>query len=128
MIIQVQTPIESLLDQEVTKVRGQSPGGEFCLLPRHIDYATALTPGILSCTLTGGEEVHMAVDMGILVKMGDQVMVSTRNAVVGNLGELEQEVEKLVMEEDERERVNRSSVARLEANFVRRFVSFGKNA
>ena len=128
MNIKVQTPMENLLDKEVEKIRGQGPEGEFCLLPRHIDYATALAPGILSCTLKDGSDVHMAVDTGVLVKIADQVLVSTRNAVIGNLGELEAEVEKMIIDEDERERVNRSSVARLEASFIRRFVSFGKHA
>ena len=48
-------------------------------------------------------------------------------AIKGELGELKNEVEKMMMDVDERERKARSAVARLEADFVRRMVEFGKN-
>ena len=44
------------------------------------------------------------------------------------LGELNHTVSKFLSDVDERERMSRSAVARLEADFVRRFVEFGKNA
>ena len=68
----------------------------------------------------------MAVNGGILVKQGDMVMVATRVAVSGELGLLHETVNRFMNDLDERERKARSAVARLEADFVRRFVEFGK--
>jgi F-type H+-transporting ATPase subunit epsilon len=116
------------LNADVSKVIGEGPAGSFGILPKHIDMATALIPGILSYETPQGAERFVAVNGGILVKQGDQVWIATRLAVRGELGELKIVVEKLINEVDERERKARSAVAKLEANFVRRFMEFGKNA
>ena len=73
-------------------------------------------------------EEFLAVDGGILVKEGETVSVATLMAVKGDLGILRKTVETFIGEQDERERKTRSAVARLEADFIRRFVEFGKNA
>ncbi len=46
MKLRVYTPSDIFLDREVKKVVAESPAG-FCILPRHVDYVTALTTGIL---------------------------------------------------------------------------------
>ena len=46
----------------------EADNGSFCLLPRHIDFATALAPGLLSFEEPGGAESFLAVDSGVLVK------------------------------------------------------------
>jgi F-type H+-transporting ATPase subunit epsilon len=114
------------LDATVSKIVAESPRGSFCLLPRHIDFLTVLVPGILSFTPMDGKEEFLAVENGILVKTGDQVLVSTRHAVRGALGELKQHVDTMIREIHEHEQIVRSSVARLEADFVRRFMEFGR--
>jgi F-type H+-transporting ATPase subunit epsilon len=126
MKLKIYIPSAVFLEAEVLKVMAESPRGHFCLLPRHIDVVTALVPGILSY-VTAAEERFVAVDSGILVKKGDEVLVSTRHAAGGTLGELKREVDRMLVDIDEHERKTRSSVARLEADFVRRFVEFGKN-
>ena len=90
--------------------------------------ATALVPGILYYTTEQGQEVFLALDSGILVKQEDQVSIATRTAIKGELGALKEAVEKMILAVDERERKTRSAVAKLEADFVRRLVEFGKNA
>jgi F-type H+-transporting ATPase subunit epsilon len=120
-------PSEIFLETDVEKVVAESPGGSFGILPKHIDMATALAPGILSYVSEQGKEAFLALNGGILVKQGDQVAIATRMAVRGELGALREAVEKMIEEVDERERKTRSAVARLEADLVRRFVEFGKN-
>jgi F-type H+-transporting ATPase subunit epsilon len=115
------------MDETVTKVVGESPLGSFAILPRHIDMSTALVPGILNYVTAAGREAFVALDGGILVKQGDQVSIATTMAVQGELGSLRAMVEKMLNVVDERERKTRSAVARLEADFIRRFVEFGKN-
>jgi len=120
-------PSELFLNEEVSKVVGEGPSGSFCILPRHIDYVTALVPGILTYQTTRGEEQFLAVNKGILIKMGDQVLVSSRLAVKGELGQLQVEVKRMISKADKKEKMTQSACARLEANLVRRFVEFGKN-
>jgi len=120
-------PSEIFLETDVEKVVGESPGGSFGILPKHIDMAIALAPGILSYESEQGKEAFLALNGGILVKQGDQVAIATRMAIRGELGALREAVEKMIEEVDERERKTRSAVARLEADLVRRFVEFGKN-
>ena len=127
MRLKIFQPSEIFLDETISKVVGESPAGSFALLPRHIDMTTALVPGILAYENGQGKEVFLALDGGLLVKQGDQVSIATRMAIRGELGALREAVEKFVDEVDDRERKTRSAVARLEADFVRRFGEFGKN-
>jgi len=120
-------PSEVFLEAEVSKVIGESAEGSFCLLPRHIDYLTALVPGILSYILPSGQENFLAVDGGLLVKQRDRVLVVTRRAVRGALGQLQQEVESMLFDLDDKEKSTRTALARLEAGILRRFMEFGKN-
>lgn len=128
MNLKVLLPNEILLDTPVDKVIAESENGFFCLLPRHIDYTAALIPGLLTYYPTGqAEPEYLAVDEGILVKVGEQTLVSTRNAVHGSdLETLRQTVEQQFQQLDERERMTRSTLAKLEADFVRRFIELEK--
>ncbi len=114
------------MDEEASKVVAESPAGSFGLLPKHVDMATALVPGILAYYTTSGAERFLAVNGGILVKQGDQVMVTTHMAIKGELGALNQAVDRFINDVDEKERKSRSAVAKLEAVFIRRFMEFGK--
>ncbi|MBN2140226.1 MAG: F0F1 ATP synthase subunit epsilon [Desulfovibrionaceae bacterium] len=125
MRLRVILPSETLVDESVSEVAAEGPQGRFCLLPRHVDYVTGLVPGILSYLAKDGGESFLALNGGLLVKQGPEVMVSTRQAVTGTLGELEVRVRGMLGEVDEKERVARAAVARLEADFVRRFMGFG---
>lgn len=124
MHLRILLPTKIFLDEVVLKVTGESPLGGFTIKPRHIDMATAIVPGIMRYS-SEGEVVHLAVDRGIAVKRGDEVTVAATRAVRGELGELEQEVRKMLTITDERERLARTAVARLEAGFVRRLLEFG---
>jgi F-type H+-transporting ATPase subunit epsilon len=128
MRLRIFLPSELFLDEDVTKVVAESPFGGFTLLPRHIDLTTALAPGILAYEAAAGARKYVAINEGILVKQGEEVMISTRTAVAGELGGLRERVEEFLTDIDEKERKARSAVARLEADFIRRFVEFGKNA
>lgn len=119
-------PTEILVNQTVTKVTAEGSNGSFCLLPQHIDLVANLLPGILSFELETGEEVFLAIDEGILIKQGQQVLVSVRNAVRGdNLETLQQAVQQQFLHLDEREQRARSMLARLETSFVREFMELG---
>jgi F-type H+-transporting ATPase subunit epsilon len=127
MKLRVLLPAGVLVDQEVAKVTAEAENGSFCLLPRHVDFVTALVPGLMSFETGTGEEEFLAVDEGILVKRGAEVTVSTRNAVRGApLGQLRELVEERFHVLDEREQQAREILARLEADLVVRFVRMGE--
>jgi F-type H+-transporting ATPase subunit epsilon len=128
MRLKVLLPTEVLLNKEVTKVIAEAENGSFCLLPRHIDFVAALVPGLLFFTEDEDREEFLAIDEGILVKCGAEVLVSTRTAVRGpNLGALRRTVEERFRHIDEREKQARAAAARLEADLVRRFMELGEH-
>jgi F-type H+-transporting ATPase subunit epsilon len=126
MRLKVFLPTEVLFDEKVTKVTAEAENGFFCILPRHIDFVTALVPGILAFETMGKGEEFLAVDEGILVKAGEEVLVSARNGVRGaELGTLEKLVEEKFEILDDREKTARSASAKLEVDLVRRFMELG---
>ncbi len=124
MKLRINLPSGIFLEEEVGSVIAESVNGRFCLLQRHIDMTTILAPGLLSYRIDGMDS-YLAVDHGVLVKQGHDVNVAARAAVAGELGFLEREIKRMQKEIDEQERITRSAVARLEADFVRRFMEFG---
>jgi F-type H+-transporting ATPase subunit epsilon len=123
MKLKILVPTKIFLEKEVAKVTAEAANGSFCLLPRHVDFVAALQPGLLFFETKEGEEIFLAVDEGILVKCGQEVRVSTRNAVQApNLGEVRKTVEEEFRNLDEREKKTRTAVAKIEAGFVRRFL------
>jgi F-type H+-transporting ATPase subunit epsilon len=120
-------PAEVFLSKEVAKVVAEAGNGSFCLLPQHVDFVAAIVPGLLRIITPDGKEEFYAVDEGILIKRGENVMVSTRNAIrIPDLGQLKQVVEEKFKALDEKEKVARTASARLEADLVRRFVELRK--
>jgi len=120
MRLQVLLPERIAVDQTVRKVTAEAENGAFCLLPRHIDFVAALVPGLLGFEDDDGSETLFAVDHGILVKCGQEVLVSTLRAIGGRpLGELQRAVKEEIEERDERERRARSALGKIEADFVR---------
>lgn len=122
MNLKILLPAEVFLSEKVGKVVAEAANGFFCLLPHHVDYTAALVPGIFLFE-TEEEENYLAIDVGTLVKKGDEILVSVRNAVRGpELGKLKLEVVKQFRELDEREKKARSAAAKLEVDLLRRFM------
>jgi F-type H+-transporting ATPase subunit epsilon len=120
MRLKIMLPTKVFIDQDVTKVIAEAENGSFCILPKHIDFVSALVPGLLSFEYNNEEE-FLALDEGILVKWGSDVLVSTRNAVRSkDLGRLTQTVKEQFRILDDREKKSRSVIARLEADFSKR--------
>jgi len=128
MRLTVWLPTEILMQEEVSRIKAEAPNGWFGLLPRHIDFVTALVPSVLTFARTGGTEEYLAIDHGILVKCGPEVSVSTRAAVrSANLAQLKKDVEARFEAEEEREKKTLSSEVKLEADLVRGLLELKKN-
>jgi len=109
----------------VKHIVAETPQGSFGLLPHRLDCVAVLEPGILTYETKTEGEIYIAVDEGILVKAGDDVLVSVRNAIGGtDLGQLREAVEREFVDLDESEKQVRAVLARLESGFVRRFAEF----
>ncbi len=67
----------------------------------------------------------MAVDEGVLVKSGQDVLVSVRNAIGGtDLSKLHAAVGQEFLNLNDQEKKVRSVLAKLESGFIRRFAEF----
>lgn len=122
MHLKLLLPNTVLVDAPIQKLVADAQNGSFGLLPRHVDFTTALRPGILVYQDDDGDEHYVGIDEGILVKCRGDVLVSTRNAVVGtDLATLRETVRERYLELDEGEKLARSALARLEVGVVKRF-------
>lgn len=122
MTLKILLPERVVLVETVDKVVAEGPEGSFGLLPRHIDFVSPLVPGILSYT-QDDEEAFLAVDEGVLVKCGSDVLVSVRDAVIGpDLESLHATVRDRFTERREQEKAMHSALAKLESEVVRRFM------
>ena len=97
--------------------------GSFGLLPHRLDCAAVLPPGLLAYSTAASDEVHMAVDAGVMVKTGADVLVCVRNAIAGaDLGRLRQAVQTELMKLSKQETSSRRTLAHLESGLIREFV------
>jgi len=127
MKVKILLPTAIFLEQEVRKIVAEGMGGSFCLLPRHIDYTNALVPGILTLESIAGHVAYYAVSEGILVKIGQLVLVSVRDAVRGDtLEELKQAVDNQFLQWMQQEAASRAALKKLEADTIRRFMELGE--
>ena len=109
----------------VSRIVARTGTGSFGLLPHRLDCVAALVPGILVFETAEEGEVYLAVDEGVLVKSGADVLVSVRNAIGGtDLAKLHEAVNREFLNLDEQEKKVRSVLAKLESGFVRRFAEF----
>ena len=109
----------------VSRIVAETREGSFGLLPHRLDCVAALVPGILIYEDEAEDEVYVAVDEGVLVKAGLEVLVSVRNAIGGtDLGQLREAVDREFLNLNEREQNVRSVMAKMESGFIRRLAEF----
>jgi len=111
----------------VSRIVAETHAGSFGLLPHRLDCVAALVPGILTYETEADGEVYVAVDGGVLVKTGADVLVSVRRATgavgIEQLSQLREAVEREFLTLNEDETNARSVTAKLEAGFLRRIAS-----
>jgi F-type H+-transporting ATPase subunit epsilon len=128
MDLRILLPYQIFLDvRNIKRLNVETVNGSFGFLPNRLDCTAALQPGILMYETESSEMVYLAVDEGVLVKAGNQVLVSVRNAMGGTeLGSLHSVVDKEYKAIDNQEKKVRSVVAKLETGFIRQFEEFRK--
>ena len=125
MSLKVLLPFQIFAEKTgVSRIVAETREGSFGLLPHRLDCVAALVPGILLYETESDGEVFVAVDEGVLVKTGSDVLVSVRRALAGaDLGQLRDAVEREFLTLGERERTARSVLAKMESDLIRRMAA-----
>ena len=125
MNLKILLPFEIFAEKTgVSRIVAETREGSFGLLPHRLDCVAALVPGILVYQTETEAEILVAVDEGVLVKTGTDVLVSVRRAIGGtDLGQLHEAVNKEFLTLDEHEQSVRQVMAKLETGFLRRFAT-----
>jgi len=109
----------------VRRIVAETREGSFGLLPHRLDCVAALVPGILIYEDNAEGESYVAIDEGVLIKTGLDVLISVRNAIGGtDLGQLREAVEREFLNLNEREQDVRSVMTKMESGFISRLVEF----
>jgi F-type H+-transporting ATPase subunit epsilon len=113
---------------DVARIVVETRAGSCGLLPRRLDCVAALVPGILVYQCQAQPEVYVAVDEGVLVKAGPEVLISVRRAMGGtDLGQLRAAMAREFLELDAQERGLRSSLAKIESGLISRLVALHRD-
>ena len=81
MRLSIRVPEGEVVSLDVRSVKARDAGGEFMLLPRHVDFLTVLQPCIVSYRGLDRSERYVAVDGGLLLMERGVVAIVTREAV-----------------------------------------------
>ncbi|MEJ2231458.1 MAG: F0F1 ATP synthase subunit epsilon, partial [Nitrospirales bacterium] len=117
MNLKILLPFRIFTEQKgVTRIVAETREGSFGLLPQRLDCVAALEPGILIYENKAEGERYVALDEGVLVKSGHNVLISVRKAIAGtDLSQLRRAVEREFLTLDEQEQSLRSVMAKLES-------------
>ena len=108
--------------KNVEEVIIETSEGSYGFLPQRLDCVAAVVPGILTYKSAKNDVNYVAVDTGLMIKAGDQVLVSVRNAAGGSdLGKLGDLIKKDFKTQQENEKEAISVVSKLERGFIYSF-------
>lgn len=126
MDLKLVTPMQIVLDASIEKIDVEALDGFFTLLPKHIDFISALKSGIITYVINGKKN-YAACDHGVLVKKGNSVYISTTVAILADsLDELKKTITTTFKDmEQERKELN-LSMARLELGLTKGLMSLSK--
>jgi F-type H+-transporting ATPase subunit epsilon len=129
MHLKVLLPFEVFIDKTaVSRIVVETREGSLGLLPHRLDCAAALAPGILTYEVEGSPEVYVAVDEGVMVKTGQEVLISVRNAIGGaDLSMLRESVDREFLAVSEEEKSVRSVVHKMEGGLIRRLTELHRD-
>lgn len=123
MNLKILLPFKIFIEtRNVSSITIETSEGSYGLLPQRLDCVAALVPGIFMYEIESESPKYIAVDEGVMIKAGAQVLVSVRDAIGGtDLGKLGDMVKKDFNTRDENNIQARSVTAKLEGSFVYSF-------
>jgi F-type H+-transporting ATPase subunit epsilon len=124
--LKVLLPFQIFVQQaDVLRITAETREGSFGLLPHRLDCVAALVPGILVYECKGAAASYIAVDEGVLVKSGADVLISVRRAIGGtNLRELHEAVKREFLLLEQREKEVRAALSKMQAALLGRFSEY----
>ncbi|MFZ1800419.1 MAG: F0F1 ATP synthase subunit epsilon [Chitinophagaceae bacterium] len=129
MNLKILLPFKIFIDtKNVRSITIETSEGSYGMLPQRLDCVAALVPGIFTYEIETGRPKYIAVDEGLMIKAGNEVLVSVRNAIGGaDLGKLSDMIKKDFNKQDENKIQARSVMAKLEGGFIYSFDKFRKD-
>lgn len=93
--------------------------GEYGILPNRLDFVAILEPGIMLYEKEGEEASYIAHDIGVAVKVGNRVTISTHNAIKeAELGKIKESLHEELKQSEESETHIRKVIADLEKDIT----------
>jgi F-type H+-transporting ATPase subunit epsilon len=125
MHLKVLLPYAIFADQHgVARIVAETRDGSCGLLPRRLDCVAALVPGILVYQCDSQPVSYVAVDEGVLVKAGQEVLISVRRAVGGtDLAQLRTAVAREFLAHNAEQESLRSSLFKIESSLISRLAA-----
>ena len=122
MKIKVLLPFQIFTEKTgVLRIVAETQNGSFGLLPNRLDCVAALVPGILMYETESDGEVYLAIDEGVLIKTGSEVLISVRSAIAGTeLAGLREAVEREFLHLNEQEKIVNTVMEKMESSFIHR--------
>ncbi|MEO6917290.1 MAG: F0F1 ATP synthase subunit epsilon [Chitinophagaceae bacterium] len=126
MHLKILLPFKVFADiNDVSNIVMETSNGSYGLLPQRLDCVAALIPGILMYETKKDGAKYLAVDSGVMVKAGSEVLVSVRNAVGGvDLGKLSELVQNEFKKQDEMESNMQAVTVKLNGGFIYSYDKF----
>lgn len=126
MHLKILLPFKVFADiNNVSNIVMETSKGSYGLLPQRLDCVAALVPGIFMYETKNEGTKYLAVDAGVMVKAGSEVLVSVRNAIGGvELGKLSELVKEKFTQQEEIETNTLTVTAKLESGFIYAFNKF----
>ena len=100
--LKVYVPDRLFLEETILKVKLIGKEGSFTILPKHLDYISSFNDGVLMYLDLENNKRYLAINQGILVKVGREVKLSLFHAIEGSdLNKLKENVKELALKSDE---------------------------
>lgn len=129
MNLEILVPDGVVLDTPIRGLRAADASGLFGLWPNHGDFATLLTPCVLSYRDKEDREHYAAVDGGALVLQKGQVSIGTREAVLADrIEEVADAAAAMLAARRQEERTAREEFAELQSCLLREMHKAEKRA
>ena len=129
MHLRVLLPYGIFADQDgVARIVAETRDGSCGLLPRRLDCVAALVPGILVYQCESQPETYVAVDEGVLIKTGREILIAVRRAVGGaDIGQLRSAVAREFLQRDAAQKSLRSSLLKIESSLFSRVAALHRD-
>lgn len=117
--LKVLIPSRIFLDIDVDQIVMDTTAGSYGILPRRLDFAAILEPGILTYQKQSDAIHYLVHDIGVVVKTGREVLISTHKALEGvDLGKMKEHLKHQTEEMEESESHLREIMAELETDIA----------